>query len=72
VGEGFIKYAVEMGLDAMLYIPSFMKNGSGIQKLLYRDSQIHRQHGDLISLLLFLQNKKSRLEIKINAFHRSN
>jgi hypothetical protein len=29
---GFIKYAVEMGSDAMIYIPSFIKIGSGIQK----------------------------------------
>jgi hypothetical protein len=36
-----MKYAVEMGSDAMIYIPSFMKIGSGIQKLIgvYRDTQ---------------------------------
>jgi hypothetical protein len=28
-----MKYAVEMGSDAMIYIPSFMKAGLGIQKL---------------------------------------
>jgi hypothetical protein len=39
-----MKYAVEMGSDTMIYIPSFIKNVSGIQKL------THRQHGDLISL----------------------
>jgi hypothetical protein len=27
-----MKYAVEMGSDAMIHIPSFMKIGSGIQK----------------------------------------
>jgi hypothetical protein len=27
-------YAVEMGSDAMIYIPSFIKTGSRIQKLL--------------------------------------
>jgi hypothetical protein len=27
-----MKYAVEMGPGAMIYIPSFMKIGSGIQK----------------------------------------
>jgi hypothetical protein len=29
-----MKYAVEMGSVAMIYIPSFIKIGSGIQKLL--------------------------------------
>jgi hypothetical protein len=52
--EGFIKYTVEMGSDAMIYIPSFIKTGSGIQKLMRRDIQTHRQQGYLISLLIFL------------------
>jgi hypothetical protein len=29
-----MKYAVEMGSGAMVYTPSFMKIGSGIQKLI--------------------------------------
>jgi hypothetical protein len=29
-----MKYAVDMGSAAMIYIPSFMKTDSGIQKLL--------------------------------------
>jgi hypothetical protein len=29
-----MKYAVEMGSGAMLYIPSSIKTGSGIQKLI--------------------------------------
>jgi hypothetical protein len=29
-----MKNTVEIGLDAMIYIPSFIKIGSGIQKLL--------------------------------------
>jgi hypothetical protein len=29
-----MKYAIEMDLDAMIYIPSFIKIGSGIQKLI--------------------------------------
>jgi hypothetical protein len=45
-----MKYAVEMGSGVMIYIPSFITTGSGIQKLL--GGRIHRQHGDLISLLL--------------------
>jgi hypothetical protein len=34
-----MKYAVEMGSGAMIYIPSFIKIGSGIGKLL---GGIHR------------------------------
>jgi hypothetical protein len=29
-----MKYAVEMGSGAMIYVPSFIKIGSGIQKLI--------------------------------------
>jgi hypothetical protein len=29
-----MKYAVEMGSGAMIYIPNFIKIGSGIQKLI--------------------------------------
>jgi hypothetical protein len=31
---GIMKYAVEMGSGAMIYIPSFIKIGSGVQKLI--------------------------------------
>jgi hypothetical protein len=54
-----MKYGVEMDSDAMINIPTFIKIGSGIQKLMV--GGIHRQHNDLISLLLFFQNKESRL-----------
>jgi hypothetical protein len=37
------KYAVEMGSVAMIYIPSFMKVGSGILKLVWGHTQTHRQ-----------------------------
>jgi hypothetical protein len=40
-----MKYAFEMGSGAMIYIPSFIKIGSGIQKLMgrgYTDTQGHR------------------------------
>jgi hypothetical protein len=43
-----MKYAVEMGSCAMIYVPSFIKIGSGIQKL---TGGIHRQDKDRISLL---------------------
>jgi hypothetical protein len=33
-----MKYAVEMGSGAMIYIPSFIKIGSGMQKLRRGDS----------------------------------
>jgi hypothetical protein len=35
-----MKYAVEMGSDVMIYVPSFIKTLSGIQKLI---EGIHRQ-----------------------------
>jgi hypothetical protein len=54
-----MKYAVEMGSGAMIYIPSFINTGSGIQKLM-GDTQTHRQDEDRISLLLVFQNKESR------------
>jgi hypothetical protein len=31
--EGFMKYATEMGSNAMMYVPNYIKTGSGIQKL---------------------------------------
>jgi hypothetical protein len=57
-----MNYAVEMGSGAMIYIPSFIEIGSGIQKLIGGDSQTHRQHGDRISLLSFVENIKNRLK----------
>jgi hypothetical protein len=37
-----MKYAVEMASVAMIYIPSFIKIGSGIQKLIWEGEGIHR------------------------------
>jgi hypothetical protein len=34
-----MKYAVEIGSGAMIYIPSFIKFGSGIQKIMGGGSQ---------------------------------
>jgi hypothetical protein len=45
-----MKYAVEMGSGAIIYIPSFIKIGSGIEKYI-RGIHTHRQCGDRISLL---------------------
>jgi hypothetical protein len=44
-----MKYAVQMGLGAMVYIPSFTKTGSDIQKLkgggLFTDTEaVWRSH----------------------------
>jgi hypothetical protein len=46
---GFMKYTVKMGSGVITYILSFIKFGSGIQKMI--GGRIHRQQGDLISLL---------------------
>jgi hypothetical protein len=57
-----MKNAVEMGSGAVIYIPSFIKISSGIQKLI-GVTQTHRQEGDHISLLSFPQIKRSKLKI---------
>jgi hypothetical protein len=44
-----MKYAVQMGSGAMMYKPSFIKIGSGIQSL-YGEGYTDRQQGDLIFL----------------------
>jgi hypothetical protein len=31
---GFVNYAVEMGSGAVIYVPNFIKIGSGVQKLM--------------------------------------
>jgi hypothetical protein len=43
---GFVRYAIEVGLSAVIYIPSFMPIGSGFQKLIGR---IHR-HTDRMQI----------------------
>jgi hypothetical protein len=55
-----------MGSGVITYITSFMKIGSGIQKLIEGESQTYRQHGDSLSLLSFFfsQNMESRLKRK--------
>jgi hypothetical protein len=64
-----MKYVFEMVSGAMIYIASFVKIGSGIQKLIWG---IHRQSGDLLSPLLFFLNKESRLKITINCLYCTN
>jgi hypothetical protein len=40
--EGLFNYAVEMGSGAMIYVPTFINIGSGIQKIIWGDTQLHR------------------------------
>jgi hypothetical protein len=54
-----VNHAVEMSSDVEIYVPSFMKIVSGIQKLI---GGIHRQQGDPISLLLLFQSEESKLK----------
>jgi hypothetical protein len=54
-----------MDSGAMIYIPNSIKIVSGIRKLV-GVLQTQRQRGDLINLLVFFQNKESR--IKINSY----
>jgi hypothetical protein len=63
-----MKYAAEMGSGPMTYIPSFIKNVSSIQKLMKGDTQTQTA-GERISLILFLQNKKSKLNIGAKTLH---
>jgi hypothetical protein len=46
-GRDFFNYAVEMGSRAVIYVPSLIKIGSGIQKLMGA-IHTHRQQHDLI------------------------
>jgi hypothetical protein len=36
-----MKYTTEMTSGGMIYVPSFMTNGTGIQKLLGKDTDTH-------------------------------
>jgi hypothetical protein len=49
----FMEAAVEMGSSAVMYILSFIKTLSNIHKLIWGESDTHRQHSDFISLLFF-------------------
>jgi hypothetical protein len=65
-----MKYAVEMGSGAMVYILNFIKTGSVIQKLIGGNTQTHKQHGGRISLILFFQNKERRLKTENTDFKK--
>jgi hypothetical protein len=54
-----------MGSGAMICIPIFIQIVSGIQKSMKMG--LHRQQGDLISLLLFFKNKESWLKCSVQS-----
>jgi hypothetical protein len=64
--EEIMKCAVAMASGGMIYIPNVMKIGTGVQNLL--GGYTHRQQYDLISPLLCLKNKESRLMMKYERF----
>jgi hypothetical protein len=41
-----------MGSGVMIYLPNFIKIGSGVKKIIGEGIYRHRQHGDLKSLLV--------------------
>jgi hypothetical protein len=53
-----MKQAIEMGSGAVIYLPSFIKIGSVIQKLI-KEGYPDTQNGHLISILSFFQNKEN-------------
>jgi hypothetical protein len=57
----FFNYAAEMGLNAVIYVPRFIKIGPGVQKLMGGDTQTHThwQQRDLISLIYFFKIRKA-------------
>jgi hypothetical protein len=68
--EGFMKYSVEMGSNAMTYTPSFITTGPGIRKFMVggEDIQTHRhKNTDRMQIayayFYFFQNKKSSWKV---------
>jgi hypothetical protein len=45
-----MEYDVEIGFGATIYIPSFIKIGSGIEEVITGDTQTHRQEGKRVSI----------------------
>jgi hypothetical protein len=55
-----MKYALEIASGGMIFMPSFIKTGSGVQKSSGEiHTQTHRHEGDLISLLPFFQMRET-------------
>jgi hypothetical protein len=53
---GFFNYTVEMSSGAMIHVPSFIKFGSGIQKLIW--GYADRQQGNLTAYFYFFKVRK--------------
>jgi uncharacterized membrane protein YqaE (UPF0057 family) len=47
--RGFMEHIIEMGLGAMIYVPSFVKIGSGVQILLRGGYTYRHTDGKVIS-----------------------
>jgi hypothetical protein len=57
-----MKYAIHMGSGAMMYIPSFIKIGSGLQKIIGGEDMQTQGHTDsmVISYAYFYFSKYGR------------
>jgi hypothetical protein len=61
-----------MGSDAVIYVPIFIKIGSGVPKLIGGDTQAHthththRPQYDLISLFYFFKIRKVKAFLVLN------
>jgi hypothetical protein len=65
--KGFMKYAVEMGSGAMICIHTYQVSYRLVQTFKsWWGDKTHRQHGDIISLLLLFQNKGNKLKTVFN------
>jgi hypothetical protein len=60
-----MRYAVEMSSGVMIYIPKFHKDSLRHPKV-DTEKELTDTHVDLISLLLFFQNKKMRVKMIMN------
>jgi hypothetical protein len=63
-----MKYAVEMVSCGLLQVPSFINIGSGVRNLL-GSTHTYTGESDSTGPILYIQNKKSRLQIPIE--HKS-
>jgi hypothetical protein len=59
-----VKYHIELVSCAMIYIPSSVKIGSGVQTLIGGDTQTHRHTARLSHKHTFFRNMQSRLKSK--------
>jgi hypothetical protein len=59
-----MKYALEIASGGKIFMPSFIKIGSGARKLLGEiHIQTHRQEGNLISLLPLFSDEGNWLKV---------